>query len=128
MLRRRRRWPSTIHRLLFDIVTFARLAVTSHARLAAENLFLRKQLALYQERHVKPKRPDPATRVVLVPALTRAGLARAPDRGPARHADPVASSGVAAPLEVDVATETAADSGRVAATDRAPGTGEPDVG
>ena len=40
--------------------------MTSHAQLAAENLFLRKQLALYQERHVKPKRPDPATRVVLV--------------------------------------------------------------
>jgi putative transposase len=66
MPRRRRRWPSTIRRLLFDIVTLARLAVTSHAQLAAENLFLRKQVALYQERHVKPKRPDPATRVVLV--------------------------------------------------------------
>jgi hypothetical protein len=29
-------------------------------------LFLRKQLALYQERHTKPKRPDPATRIALV--------------------------------------------------------------
>jgi transposase InsO family protein len=29
-------------------------------------LFLRKQLALYQERHVRAKQPDPATRVVLV--------------------------------------------------------------
>jgi hypothetical protein len=36
------------------------------AQLAAENLFLRRQLALYQERHVKPRRPDPSTRVVLV--------------------------------------------------------------
>ena len=60
------RWPSTIRRLLFDVVTLARLAVTSRAQLAAENLFLRKQLALYQERRVKPRRPDPATRVVLV--------------------------------------------------------------
>ena len=66
MPRRRRSWPSTIRRLLFDVVTLARLAVTSRAQLAAENLFLRKQLALYQERRVKPKRPDPATRVVLV--------------------------------------------------------------
>jgi transposase InsO family protein len=40
--------------------------LTSRARLAAENLFLRKQLALYQERHTKPRRPDPATRVALV--------------------------------------------------------------
>ena len=35
-------------------------------QLAAENLFFRKQLALYQERHVKPRRPNPATRVILV--------------------------------------------------------------
>jgi hypothetical protein len=34
--------------------------------LAAENLFLRKQLALYQKRRTKPRRPDPATRVALV--------------------------------------------------------------
>jgi putative transposase len=36
------------------------------AQLAAENLFLRKQLALYQERRMTPRRPDPATRVILV--------------------------------------------------------------
>src|SRR5688572_26106556 len=57
---RRRSWPSTIRRLLFDVVTLAGLAVTSRAQLAAENLFLRKQLALCQERPVKPRRPDPA--------------------------------------------------------------------
>src|ERR1700686_3754821 len=42
------------------------VAVASRSQLAAENLFLRKQLALYQERRVRPRRPDPATRVVLV--------------------------------------------------------------
>jgi hypothetical protein len=36
------------------------------ARLAAENLFLRKQLALYHERGVKPRRSDPETRAGLV--------------------------------------------------------------
>lgn len=36
------------------------------AALAAENLFLRKQLALYQERHVKPRRATHATRFTLV--------------------------------------------------------------
>jgi putative transposase len=66
MSRRRRSWPSTIRRLLCDVVTLARLALTPRAQLAAENLFLRKQLALYQERCVKPRRPDPATRVILV--------------------------------------------------------------
>ena len=34
--------------------------------LAAENLFLRKQLALYQERQIKPRRSTPATRLALL--------------------------------------------------------------
>jgi len=38
----------------------------SPATLAAENLFLRKQLALYQERKVKPRRANDAMRIVLV--------------------------------------------------------------
>ena len=42
----------------------------SHAQVAAENLFLRKQLALYVERQVKPPRADDPTRIVLV-ALSR---------------------------------------------------------
>jgi hypothetical protein len=34
--------------------------------LAAENLFLRKQLALYQERQVTPRRATNATRIAFV--------------------------------------------------------------
>jgi transposase InsO family protein len=41
-------------------------AVRSRAQLSAENLFLRKQLALYVERQVKPCRADDATRITLV--------------------------------------------------------------
>jgi hypothetical protein len=52
--------------LLEDRLALVRLGLTSRARLAAENLFLRKQLALYQERRKKPRRPDPATRLALV--------------------------------------------------------------
>lgn len=37
-----------------------------HVQLAAENLFLRKQLVLYLERQVKPRRADDATRIALV--------------------------------------------------------------
>jgi hypothetical protein len=37
----------------------------SHSQLAAENLFLRKQLAFYVERQVKPWRADDATLVAL---------------------------------------------------------------
>jgi len=45
MPRRRRSWPFTIRRLWVDVVTLAGFAVTSRSQLAAENLFLRKQLA-----------------------------------------------------------------------------------
>jgi hypothetical protein len=49
-----------------DLVRFVSAAVRSHAQLAAENLFLRKQLALYVERQAKPRRADDATRMALV--------------------------------------------------------------
>src|SRR5262249_75379 len=45
-------------------------ATQSRAQLAAENLFLRKQLALYRERQGKPRRADDPTRITLV-ALSR---------------------------------------------------------
>src|SRR5689334_12687402 len=52
--------------LVVDAVRFLRLCMRSPTALAAENLFLRKQLALYQERHVKSRRATNATRLVLV--------------------------------------------------------------
>jgi len=52
--------------LMGDAVRFLRLCLRLRPTLAAENLFLRKQLALYQERHVKPRRATNATRLVLV--------------------------------------------------------------
>ena len=60
----------TILRVAADVVSLVSSAWRSRARLAAENLFLRKQLALYLERPVKPRRPDDATRITLV-ALSR---------------------------------------------------------
>ena len=56
----------TVLVLLGDSGRFLGLCVRSHAALAAENLFLRKQLALYQERHVKPRRATDAVRLALV--------------------------------------------------------------
>ena len=57
---------STWRMLLVDTLHFLRLCLRSPTALAAENLFLRKQLALYQERHVKPRRPTAATRPAVV--------------------------------------------------------------
>jgi len=53
-----------------NVVRFVGPAVRSRAQVAAENLFLRKQLAFYVERQVKTRRADDATRIVLV-ALSR---------------------------------------------------------
>jgi hypothetical protein len=52
--------------LIHDLVRFVVLACSSHTRLAAENLFLRKQLAFYVERNVRPRRLDDAARIALV--------------------------------------------------------------
>jgi len=52
--------------LALDLVRFVALAFRSHGSLAAENLFLRKQLAYYLERQVKPRRADTPTRLTLV--------------------------------------------------------------
>jgi hypothetical protein len=48
--------------LLDLVVRLALPAAHSRNALAADNLFLRKQLALFRERRVKPYRPDDATR------------------------------------------------------------------
>jgi transposase InsO family protein len=55
----------TLLTLLVDVVYCLRCLRPSGV-LAAENFFLRKQLAFYQERHVKPGRATDATRFALV--------------------------------------------------------------
>ena len=56
----------TLLTLLVDVVRFLRLCLRPAPVLAAENLFLRKQLAFYQERHVTPRRATDAARFILV--------------------------------------------------------------
>src|SRR5713101_9942540 len=56
----------TILHIACDLLRLLSAAVRSHAQLAAENLFLKKQLALYVERQVRPRRADDATRIALV--------------------------------------------------------------
>jgi putative transposase len=55
----------TLLTLLVDVVRFLHLCLRPSPAVAAENLFLRKQLALYQERHVKPRRATNTTRMTL---------------------------------------------------------------
>ena len=56
----------TLLRVANGLLRLASLTLRSRAELAAEHLFLRKQLALYVERQVKPRRADDATRFVRV--------------------------------------------------------------
>lgn len=56
----------TITCVLGDILRLASSMVRPRAQLAAENLFLRKQLALYVERQVRPRRATDAIRLTLV--------------------------------------------------------------
>jgi putative transposase len=51
--------------LLADVLRLAIVALRPTRIVAAENLSLRRQLAMYVERGVKPRRPDRATQVSL---------------------------------------------------------------
>jgi putative transposase len=52
--------------LLVDALWYLGFCLRPPAALSAENLFLRKQIALYQERQIKPKRATHTTRIELI--------------------------------------------------------------
>jgi putative transposase len=53
---------TTFRQVLSDIYQLVLLLTRPRVAIAAENLFLRKQLALFQERNVKPDRATDSTR------------------------------------------------------------------
>ena len=72
----RPRVPRSLHHLVqltctllilrVDAAHFLWLCLHTPTALAAENLFLRKQIALYQERQIQPQCAPDATRLALV--------------------------------------------------------------
>jgi putative transposase len=60
----------TAYRVLLDLGRLVVLTVKPRIAVAAENLFLRKQLAMCQERKIKPHRADDSTRWLMA-ALSR---------------------------------------------------------
>ena len=52
----------TLSLVAVDLIRLVTLAARPWAALVAENLFLRKQLALFQERKIRPRPADAATR------------------------------------------------------------------
>jgi putative transposase len=65
-LRHLMRFAGLLLTLMCDAGRFLLLCLRPSPALVAENLFLRKQLALYQERHTTPRRATNATRLALV--------------------------------------------------------------
>ena len=57
---------NTLSLVACDLFRLLVLVSRSRRALAAENLFLRKQLALFQERKVKPHRAHDSTRLIMV--------------------------------------------------------------
>ena len=55
-----------LYQLNVDFIRLLGSFLQSRSALAAENLFLRKQLSLYQERQVRPQRATDATRLTMV--------------------------------------------------------------
>ena len=66
LLRHLMQLTCTLLRFLYDASYYLLLCLRPAPVLAAENLFLRKQLALYHERNIKPRRATNATRIPLV--------------------------------------------------------------
>jgi hypothetical protein len=54
-----------VFRLLADLAGLVVFSLRRRRSVEAENLFLRRELALHQERGVRPRRVDAATRVSL---------------------------------------------------------------
>ena len=59
-----------VHTIESRLLTALLLLLQTRAALIAENLFLRKQLAMFQERNARPRRAQPAERLALL-ALAR---------------------------------------------------------
>ena len=57
---------TTLSSVTRDLVRLFVLGTRSRRALAAENLYLRKQLALFQERRVKAHRANDSTRLIMV--------------------------------------------------------------
>ena len=100
------RFATILIQLAAEIVRWWGLACRSQRSIEAENLFLRRQLALDIERGVKPWRVDSASRLALafLSRFFRSG------RGAPRDDDPLAPSGMAIVLADKVPARSTPDS------------------
>jgi hypothetical protein len=108
---------------------FLLLGTRSSAALKAENIFLRKQLALYLEREAKPRRATDATRLSMVLLSRLFCMAECLDQRQARDLPRLASEGFSVALAMEIEASRQATTGRRGTeTDPENGSGESDVG
>src|SRR5262249_33771893 len=98
--------------ILGDVFRLLALCLRPKTSLAAENLFLRKQLAFYQERKVKPRRADNPTRLTLVLLSRWFNWRGRSDRGEAQDLRHLAPQGLPALLALEVRSWPAPNSCR----------------
>ena len=84
---------SIIFRVVSDLISWFGLLVRPRKSLEAEILFLRRQLALYVERGVKPRRFDAATRASLDVSLAAFRMALGASRSATGNPDSLAPGG-----------------------------------
>ncbi|MGZ5140064.1 MAG: hypothetical protein ACXWCX_19885 [Burkholderiales bacterium] len=114
--------------LLADAAWFVILRFRSTQSVEAENLFLRRQLALFKERGVQPRRIDAATRISLAILARlfewRAALFVVQPKTMIRWQRAV----VAPVVAMEVSTVPTENAGRVTWTDPQDGAGKSDLG
>jgi hypothetical protein len=96
--------------LIADFVVYLGLLIRPRKAIAAENLFLRRQLALYQERKVDPRRIDPATRITLALLSRLFNWRDALVVVQTEDVDSLASSRVSTSLALEIKTGAPSDS------------------
>jgi hypothetical protein len=97
-------------RLVWEILRWLRLSVRSNRSIKAENLFLRRQLALYVERGVTPRRIDLGDADRADAAVTMLQLAGRFGGRSSQDVAALAPSGMEVVLAAEVAPRSTADS------------------
>src|SRR5215472_14300846 len=90
--------------VFLDFASLPVLAARSHTTLIAENLFLRKQLALFQERKTRPRRADDGTRWVMATLSRFFPWRGALGQREAGYLDPLASPRIPPVLALEIQT------------------------
>ena len=117
---------SIVVRVLSDLISWCGLVFRRRSSLEAEILFLRRQLALYTERGVKPRRIDSATRVIL--AFLSRWFALRSALVVVRPETSLAPSRFQAPVAVEVTAWAPADSAGITRADPTDGERESSSG